>query len=84
MSASATATKSVFIWKSETAQYTGTEWGHGIVLTFTPIQVGGLCPGLRIAETVNVATVYSMYDALMVARLHAEAKGHGPIFQVDK
>lgn len=56
--------------------YFAEQWDHGVVLTVTPIQQGGLHAGFtKITETTNVATVFSVYDALMVARLHAQAHG---------
>ena len=61
---------------NEKFMYLAEQWDHGVVLSATPIQQGGLHPGhIRVSECTTVATVFSVYDALMVARLHAQANG---------
>lgn len=59
------------------ALYAAEQHLHGIVLTVTPIApAGALHAGeLRITERTNVATVYSYWDAYVVADLHAKAHG---------
>lgn len=59
------------------ALYAAEQHLHGIVLTVTPIAPAeSLHAGAPIvAERVNVATVFSFWDAYLVADLHAKAHG---------
>lgn len=71
-----TATRESQVMESDLFRYVAEKWLHGWVLVATPIQQGGMYDGfVRVDKTENVATVFSKYDAYLVAELHAKAHG---------